>query len=451
MFDHSFREDIYTIKTRLRRMESTSSMMLSESTWLMVQRAIANAARHGINLCHGRANAATGNCALEAPVYNVNDRKCFNENFDKPITYYRRLWMSEGEKIFFESPFNPGYSDSQWKDGFKKLKQSNIYKVDFFEDLIIPSVACGIKKRILIFNTNIDSPREPVTVINPCEYGVQPTSEIPIVLGYNLDHYESLHPVNRIDERKCTDLVNKILAGGYEFTYKDLKGLVDLADMPPLQCGKKWEVQSSLTKSNQKTKKTDDKTSPKRNARINVRQMSDEERRKYKREMYQKNKEKKTYDDLLKLRNTWKKNKASLRMKKRVEDEQSFKVSIALEKESTRMKKRTEDEQSFKDDIAQEKARERMKRRTKDEKSFKANIAQEKQAERVKKRTEDEQTFKVNVALEKASTRMKKRTEDVKFFKATRAQEKQAERVKKEQKANSLLKIILPSKKEGQE
>ena len=77
---------------------------------LLVIWAIASASRHGINLMQGRANPGTGSCAFEAPIFNVNDRECFKETLLKPIQYYRSLWVSEGERLLFDSPFNPEYS-----------------------------------------------------------------------------------------------------------------------------------------------------------------------------------------------------------------------------------------------------------------------------------------------------------------------------------------------------
>ena len=198
----------------------------------IIDRATASAARHGIGICQGRPNPATGNCVFEASIFNVNDRVCFEEKFTRTAEYYRRLWISEGEKLLFHTPFNPWYSVSDWKSGFAKLKESNVYEVDFFGDMAIPSIACGIKKILLIFNTNTDFPRDPVTVVNPLEFGVQPTSAIPLVLAYDLGHYESLHPISSEDDMKCISLVQEVIAGNYHYTYKDLPRLVDLNDVP---------------------------------------------------------------------------------------------------------------------------------------------------------------------------------------------------------------------------
>ena len=199
---------------------------------LIVEQAKASAARHGIRVCHGRPNPATGDCVFEASIFNVNDRDCFKEKFTNTIDYYRIKWMSEGEKVLFSSPFNSGYSISEWKAGFDKLKKTNVYEVNYFGDMVIPSIACGIKKILLIFNTNTEFPRDPVVVVNPANFGVQPTSEIPLVLAYNLVHYESLHPVSNEDDKKCVSLVKEIISGTYRFTYKDLRNLVDLENVP---------------------------------------------------------------------------------------------------------------------------------------------------------------------------------------------------------------------------
>ena len=125
----------------------------------------------------------TGNCAFEASMFNVNDRSCFREKLSNSPDYYRKLWISEGEKVLSRTPFNAGYTASEWRAGYAQLKEDNVYEVDYFVDMIIPSIACGIKKIILIFNTNTDIPIDPVLVVNPASFGIQPTSQIPVVLA----------------------------------------------------------------------------------------------------------------------------------------------------------------------------------------------------------------------------------------------------------------------------
>ena len=113
--------------------------LLKSGQSVIIKRAIASASRHGITLCQGRLNPATGDCAFEASVFNNNDRACFTEQFTMPIDYYRKQWVSEGEDAFFNSDFNPGYSLEEWKAGFSQLKKSNVYEVDFFGCLLYTS------------------------------------------------------------------------------------------------------------------------------------------------------------------------------------------------------------------------------------------------------------------------------------------------------------------------
>ena len=52
--------------------------------------------------------------------------------------------------------------------------ESGIYERPLFGDLIMASIACGIRKRILIINTHKDiviTGHDPVTVVDPTHYG----------------------------------------------------------------------------------------------------------------------------------------------------------------------------------------------------------------------------------------------------------------------------------------
>ena len=152
------------------------SILLSHGPSIMVQKAIASAARHGIKLKPGRPNPATGNCAFEASIYNVNDRNCFPENLTMSVDYYRRIWTTDMENRSFASPFNPGFSRAEWHEGWNKVAQSNVYEVDYFGDLVVPAIACGLRKNLLIFNTNTENPREPVSVVRPADFNVEISS-----------------------------------------------------------------------------------------------------------------------------------------------------------------------------------------------------------------------------------------------------------------------------------
>ena len=215
--------------------DSIPSIFLGKGKSLIVQRAIASGARHGIELVPGRANPAMGNCAFEAPIFNINDRSCFMEHLPMSINYYRRIWITDMENRLFNSPFNTGYTQSQWHAEWQKLKEDNVYEVDYFGDLVLPAISCGLKKVLLIFNTNINFPRDPISVINPTDYNVESDSNVPIVLAYNMSHYESIHPVNQTAIERSIELVNTYILGNYRFTHQDLESVVCLQDVPKIQ------------------------------------------------------------------------------------------------------------------------------------------------------------------------------------------------------------------------
>ena len=85
-----------------------------------------------------------------------------------------------------------------------------------------------MKKILLIFNTSLDSPHDPIYVIDPRKFGVEPDTQIPIVLAYNMSHYESVHPADKSDEEKSVNLVNQYFTGSYMYGKKDLPFLLHL-------------------------------------------------------------------------------------------------------------------------------------------------------------------------------------------------------------------------------
>ena len=72
--------------------DSIPSFFLEHRQSLIIRRALISAARHGIDLVPGTANPATGNCAFESTIFNINDRDCFNEKLTMSIDFYRRIW-----------------------------------------------------------------------------------------------------------------------------------------------------------------------------------------------------------------------------------------------------------------------------------------------------------------------------------------------------------------------
>ena len=88
------------------------------------------------------------------------------------------------------------YIQRQWD----MLRTDCVYEIDYFGDLLMQAVSRGTKKKILIFNTNVNitatAGHDPISVVDPRDYGSEINSEIPVVLAYNLVHFESFHPVS---------------------------------------------------------------------------------------------------------------------------------------------------------------------------------------------------------------------------------------------------------------
>ena len=96
------------------------------------------------------------------------------------------------------------------------------YERGIFGDLMLPGIACGIKKILLIFNTSMESPHDPIYVVNPKDFDVSIDTEIPIVLAYNMVHYESMEPCSNADIEATINLVKDYQTGNYPFSRNDL-------------------------------------------------------------------------------------------------------------------------------------------------------------------------------------------------------------------------------------
>ena len=133
---------------------------------LMISRAISSASKHGINLKHGSANPGLGDCAFEAVIQNNNDRPCFEGKFTMSIDYYRRIWVTDMANRTVDSPFNT-MGRKRWLEGWQQMSVPGTYERDIFGDLMLPGIACGVRRILLIFNTNTNSPHDPIYVVDP--------------------------------------------------------------------------------------------------------------------------------------------------------------------------------------------------------------------------------------------------------------------------------------------
>ena len=127
------------------------------------------------------------------------------------------------------------YSRQEWIDGWEQMKIPGTYERGIFGDLMLPGIACGIRKFILIFNTNPDSPHDPIYVVDPRQFNVQADTVVPIILGYNMSHYESFHPQSNKDILASIDLVKEYLENRYRYGKKDFPFLLKLDDERPMQ------------------------------------------------------------------------------------------------------------------------------------------------------------------------------------------------------------------------
>jgi hypothetical protein len=192
----------------------------------LIGRAIESAKKHGISLEQGKLNKADGNCAFDAVINNVNHRDCFQEKLLLNSEVYRQIWVTELEIESSKYPqLGAGYSQEEKKENWNLLKQSGVYEVEFFGDFVMNAIAKGCNKNILIFNTSPVA-ADPIYVIRATEFDGFTDSDIPVVVGYDQTHYESLHPSTDADIVKTIGLVNSYMAGTYGYHKNDLPFLI---------------------------------------------------------------------------------------------------------------------------------------------------------------------------------------------------------------------------------
>ena len=224
-----------TVKINIKtyaQIASSSTQIFDENE--IFTKAIESANKHKIKLKAGKKDRGYGNCAFEAVINNNNDRDCFSYKLLQSPNWYRRSWMNEmmNRILMGICLWNPGYTEQQIREGFAKLQESGIYEIDFFGDMMIGGIACGIRKRILIFNTSENLVHDPISVIDPTHYDgrIKIDNETPVVVAYNNYHYENLHPVDEEDRQETIRLADSYIKDRYNveygFTKKDIKFLI---------------------------------------------------------------------------------------------------------------------------------------------------------------------------------------------------------------------------------
>ena len=60
------------------------------------------------------------------------------------------------------TPFNIFPNKADWLKGWAEMLTPGAYERGIFGDLMLPGIACGTRKVLLIFNTNLDTPHDPI-------------------------------------------------------------------------------------------------------------------------------------------------------------------------------------------------------------------------------------------------------------------------------------------------
>jgi hypothetical protein len=139
------------------------------------------------------------------------------------------MWVTDMANRTVDTDWNI-YSRQEWLTGWQEMLIPGTYERGIFGDLMLPGIACGIQKILLIFNTNPLSPHDPIYVVDPRQFNIEANSAIPIILAYNQSHYESMHPCADIDIQATADLVKEYLDNRYRYSKADFPFLLGLED-----------------------------------------------------------------------------------------------------------------------------------------------------------------------------------------------------------------------------
>ena len=167
--------------------------------------AVRLATRLGFCITAGTPNPAVGNCLIESAVFNINDRPELSElgAIEDTIQECRDLWVTQFKtKIPIFRPELDAFTDEQWAE----IRRDGVWNTPL-GDLMPFCISFATKKRILILNCSSEL-RVPLSIVEPEEFGQDHDCDIPILLAYNGNHYESVHPVSK-DIQKTIELFDK--------------------------------------------------------------------------------------------------------------------------------------------------------------------------------------------------------------------------------------------------
>ena len=139
-----------TIKNKIDWRENITKKLphnlIPKSASEILQKAIANAYRHGIMTKAGKLNPAKGDCSFESVLNNINYRKCFKKKFNKATNKYRWEWVTQLEEVQKQiGCIDPDkYKTIDWVE----LKTPGTYTTDI-SDLAMVAIANAFRHGIM--------------------------------------------------------------------------------------------------------------------------------------------------------------------------------------------------------------------------------------------------------------------------------------------------------------
>ena len=195
--------------------ESFASVLFAkrDSVKLMIDTAIKVGKYYGLNLKAGIPNLASGDCAIETTLDQLDKRPEFDgHHLPGDPQFYREKWFLEIERDAWGTSWSARWSDSpsKWKSGWEFMRQKGVYEHEL-GDIVMHGIAHCNSVDILIINT-LEKQGLPYCVIPARALcGRQATTEVPIILAYNEVHYEGLLPVSKVDIQKSIEVKQQFL------------------------------------------------------------------------------------------------------------------------------------------------------------------------------------------------------------------------------------------------
>ena len=186
----------------------------------LFQRAISNAARHGLSLKPGLVNNADGECLWESLMYNTTQRQCIKHYKKETPRQLKQRSINNAQKDT-ELKKLPCIPENTTEEDWNNIRKDKVYETEL-GDLCIMFAARALKRNILIFNTNVKTGAAPITLIRAETYeGGVVIDNNPLLIAYDSVHFESVKPISRSDELRAIELAEWIETKQYQLTHKD--------------------------------------------------------------------------------------------------------------------------------------------------------------------------------------------------------------------------------------